>query len=64
MVGIRPRGRFPLSLLAAAEAYSVVWRQQFLHSFLERDLLQFHPDIAPAPLMRFESVLALYHART
>ena len=58
------RGGFPLSYLAAQDSESFVWRQQFIRSFFERDLLQFHPGVAPATMMRFATMLAHYHAQT
>lgn len=58
------RGGFPLSYLAAQDSDSFVWRQQFIRSFFERDLLQFHPGVAPATMMRFATMLAHYHAQT
>lgn len=58
------RGGFPLSYLADGERDSMVWRQQFIRSFFERDLLQFHPGVAPATMMRFATMLAHYHAQT
>ena len=58
------RGGFPLSYLSAQDSDSFVWRQQFIRSFFERDLLQFHPGVAPATMMRFATMLAHYHAQT
>jgi len=58
------RGGFPLSYLAAQDSDSFVWRQQFIRSFFERDLLHFHPGVAPATMMRFATMLAHYHAQT
>jgi hypothetical protein len=58
------RGGFPLSYLAAGDRDSMIWRQQFIRSFFERDLLQFHPGVAPASMMRFAAMLAHYHAQT
>lgn len=58
------RGGFPLSYLTAQDSDSFVWRQQFIRSFFERDLLQFHPGVAPATMMRFATMLAHYHAQT
>ncbi len=58
------RGGFPLSYLAAGDRDSVIWRNQFIRSFFERDLLQFHPGVAPATMMRFAAMLAHYHAQT
>jgi predicted AAA+ superfamily ATPase len=34
------RGSFPLSFLARTEADSIVWRKNFIQTFLERDLPQ------------------------
>ncbi len=39
-------------------------RHQFIRSFFERDLLQFHPGVAPATMMRFATMLFRYHAQT
>ena len=58
------RGGFPLSYLAAGDRDSMIWRHQFIRSFFERDLLQFHPGVAPATMMRFAAMLAHYHAQT
>lgn len=58
------RGGFPLSYLATGDRDSMVWRQQFIRSFFERDLLQFHPGVAPATMMRFATMLAHYHSQT
>jgi predicted AAA+ superfamily ATPase len=57
------RGGFPLSYLAAGDRDSMIWRHQFIRSFFERDLLQFHPGVAPATMMRFAAMLAHYHAQ-
>ncbi len=58
------RGGYPLSYLAPGDRDSMIWRHQFIRSFFERDLLQFHPGVAPATMMRFAAMLAHYHAQT
>lgn len=52
------RGGFPESLLAPDEAQSLRWRQDFIRSYLERDIPQFGPRIAAAMLRRFWTMLA------
>lgn len=55
------RGGFPLSYLARSEQASYVWRQQFVHTYLERDLPQLGITIPPATVLRFWTMLAHYH---
>jgi predicted AAA+ superfamily ATPase len=52
------RGGFPESLLAPGAARSLRWRQDFIRSYLERDIPQFGPRIAAETLRRFWSMLA------
>lgn len=52
------RGGFPNSLLAADAARSLRWRQDFIRSYLERDIPQFGPRIAAETLRRFWGMLA------
>jgi uncharacterized protein len=52
------RGGFPESLLAANDARSLRWRQNFIRSYLERDIPQFGPRIAADTLRRFWTMLA------
>ena len=52
------RGGFPESLLAADEARSLRWRQDFIRSYLERDIAQLGPRIAAETLRRFWTMLA------
>ncbi len=52
------RGGFPESLLARDAARSMRWRQDFIRSYLERDIPQFGPRIAAETLRRFWSMLA------
>ncbi len=52
------RGGFPESLLASGAALSLRWRQDFIRSYLERDIAQFGPRIAAETLRRFWVMLA------
>ncbi|MBK9447448.1 MAG: ATP-binding protein [Betaproteobacteria bacterium] len=52
------RGGFPESLLAKDAATSLRWRQNFIRSYLERDIPQFGPRIAAETLRRFWIMLA------
>ncbi|MHB1360550.1 MAG: ATP-binding protein [Rhodocyclaceae bacterium] len=52
------RGGFPDSLLAPDAARSLRWRQDFIRSYLERDIPQFGPRIAAETLRRFWGMLA------
>lgn len=52
------RGGFPDSLLAGDEARSLRWRQDFIRTYLERDIPQFGPRIAAETLRRFWGMLA------
>ena len=58
------RGGFPLSFTARTDQDSRIWRQQFVATFLERDLPQLGLNV-PAPAMRrFWGMLAHYHGQT
>lgn len=52
------RGGFPDSLLAPANAASQRWRQDFIRTYLERDIPQLGPRIAAETLRRFWTMLA------
>jgi predicted AAA+ superfamily ATPase len=52
------RGGFPESLLAENEQKSFRWRQDFIRTYLERDIPQFGPRIAAETLRRFWTMLA------
>lgn len=52
------RGGFPESVLAPSDARSLRWRQDFIRSYLERDIPQFGPRIAAETLRRFWAMLA------
>ncbi len=52
------RGGFPESLLASSNARSLRWRQDFIRTYLERDIPQLGPRIAAETLRRFWTMLA------
>lgn len=52
------RGGFPESLLAVDSARSLRWRQDFIRTYLERDIPQLGPRIAAETLRRFWVMLA------
>jgi uncharacterized protein len=52
------RGGFPDSLLAEDDGRSVKWRQDFIRTYLERDIPQLGPRIPAETLRRFWSMLA------
>lgn len=57
------RGSFPRSYLAQNEAISVSWRQEFIRTFLERDLSQLGINIPAITMRRFWMMLAHYHGQ-
>jgi hypothetical protein len=57
------RGGFPLSYTARTETDSVVWRRQFLQTFLERDVPQLGITIPAVALRRFWNMVAHYHGQ-
>ena len=57
------RGGFPLSYTASTEANSLIWRRQFLRTFVERDLPQLGVTIPAVALHRFWSMVAHYHGQ-
>ena len=52
------RGGFPESLLAKDDSRSQRWRQDFIRTYLERDVPQLGPRIAAETLRRFWTMLA------
>lgn len=52
------RGGFPDSFLAASDRASQRWRQDFIRTYLERDIPMFGPRIAAETLRRFWTMLA------
>ena len=61
--GLWLRGGFPRSYLALDEAASELWRQNFVSTFLERDVPQLGITIPAEALRRFWSMVAHYHGR-
>ncbi|MEK7249342.1 MAG: ATP-binding protein [Bacteroidota bacterium] len=57
------RGGFPLSYLALDDASSSAWRENFIRTFLERDLPQLGVRIPATTLRRFWTMLAHYHGQ-
>ena len=57
------RGGFPLAYTPRTEADSLIWRRQFLQTFLERDLPQLGVRIPPVALRRFWNMVAHYHGQ-
>ncbi len=56
------RGEFPLSFLARTSDDSFAWRQQFIQTFLERDVPQLGISIPAPALLRFWTMVAHCHA--
>lgn len=52
------RGGFPESFMAASDAASLRWRQQFISTYLERDIPQLGPRIPAETLRRLWTMLA------
>lgn len=52
------RGGFPDSFLAASDRASLRWRQDFIRTYLERDIPMLGPRIAAETLRRFWTMLA------
>lgn len=57
------RGGFPLSYLAPDDAGSAVWRENFVATFLQRDLPQLGVNVALESLHRFWRMLAHVHGQ-
>ena len=58
------RGGFPLSFLAGSDQNSLAWRQNFIRTFLERDIPQLGISIPAAAMRRFWTMLAHHHGQT
>ena len=52
-----------MSFTARTETGSLVWRRQFLRTFLERDMPQLGVTIPAVALRRFWNMLAHYHGQ-
>jgi hypothetical protein len=57
------RGGFPRSYLAQDEPQSFSWRENFIQTFLERDISNYGFNIPPVTLRRFWLMLAHYHGQ-
>ncbi|MBM3789471.1 MAG: ATP-binding protein [Acidobacteria bacterium] len=57
------RGGFPEAFLARSESASYRWRNDFIRSFLERDIPQLGIRIPAPALRRFWTMLAHYHGQ-
>jgi predicted AAA+ superfamily ATPase len=55
------RGGFPRAYLARSDRESWTWREQFVRTFLERDMPQLGVDVAAPTLLRFWTMVAHYH---
>ena len=52
------RGGFPCSFLAGSDTASLKWRQDFIRTYLERDIPQLGPRVPAETLRRFWTMLA------
>ena len=57
------RGGFPRSFLASTNSKSETWREDFISTFLERDLPQLGIRVGSPTLRRFWTMLAHYHGQ-
>lgn len=57
------RGGFPRAFLAASEPISRQWREDFMQTFLERDIRRFGVDVPAQVLRKLWSMLAHYHGQ-
>ncbi len=57
------RGGFPLSYLATSDSASALWRENYVATFLERDIPQLGIRIPAPALRRFWTMLSHYHGQ-
>jgi hypothetical protein len=57
------RGGFPRAFLASSEATSLSWREDFIRTFLERDIPQLGIGVPAEALRRFWTMVAHYHGQ-
>ncbi len=57
------RGGFPRSFLASGDDPSMAWRQDFIRTFLERDIPQLGITIPSETIRRFWTMVAHYHGQ-
>jgi predicted AAA+ superfamily ATPase len=58
------RGGLPLAFLAEDDAASVAWRDDYIRTFLERDLANLGVRVPATTMRRFWTMVAHYHAQT
>lgn len=57
------RGGLPLSYLSGDEEQSLIWRENYISTFLERDIPQLGITIPSQTLRRFWTMISHYHAQ-
>lgn len=57
------RGGFPEAILAKSDEISLEWREDFIRTFLERDIPQFGFRVPAVTMRRFWSMIAHYHGQ-
>jgi len=57
------RGGLPRAFLASGEAASLAWREDFVRTFLERDIPQLGITVPAEALRRFWTMVAHYHGQ-
>jgi len=57
------RGGFPRSFLARNDEASFAWREEFVQTFLERDLPQFNVKTPATTMRRFWTMVAHFHGQ-
>ena len=57
------RGGFPRSFLSGSDPASLLWRENFIRTFLERDIPQLGITIPAMTLRRFWTMIAHYHGQ-
>jgi len=57
------RGGFPRSFLARSDTESRSWQENFIRTFLERDIREYGVEVPPVTLRRMWSMLAHYHGQ-
>lgn len=55
------RGGFPRSFLAASDAASLRWRETYMQTYFERDLVALGMNLPPQRILRLWALLAQYH---
>jgi hypothetical protein len=63
MKALWQRGGLPRSFLATSDSESLLWRNQYITTFLERDIPQLGITIPARTLRRFWTMLSYYHGQ-